>query len=71
MVKHQETHPDLDVEGCFSCKISNVRFSGVVGLRVMREYGKTGREMARDNIENFRKRKGYDPVPAGDKYRWL
>jgi hypothetical protein len=27
MIKHQETHPDLDVEGCFGCKVSAVGFS--------------------------------------------
>lgn len=25
-VKHQETHPNLDVEGCFACKVSNLTF---------------------------------------------
>ena len=24
-MKHQETHPNLDVEGCFGCRIANVR----------------------------------------------
>ena len=24
MIKHQETHPTLDVEGCFGCKIAYV-----------------------------------------------
>ena len=24
MIKHQETHPTLDVEGCFGCKIASV-----------------------------------------------
>lgn len=27
MVKHRETHPSLDVEGCFGCKVSAVGFS--------------------------------------------
>ena len=27
MVKHQETHPNLDVEGCFGCKVANVSIS--------------------------------------------
>jgi hypothetical protein len=27
MIKHQETHPGLDVEGCFGCKVSAVGFS--------------------------------------------
>ena len=24
-MKHRETHPNLDVEGCFGCRIANVR----------------------------------------------
>lgn len=24
-MKHRETHPNLDVEGCFGCKVSGVR----------------------------------------------
>jgi hypothetical protein len=28
-MKHAETHPTLDVEGCFACRISHVRMSGV------------------------------------------
>lgn len=27
MVKHQETHPGLDVDGCFGCKIASVAIS--------------------------------------------
>lgn len=27
MMKHQETHPNLDVEGCFGCKIAGVSYS--------------------------------------------
>lgn len=27
MVKHQETHPNLDVEGCFGCKVASVSIS--------------------------------------------
>ena len=26
-MKHRETHPDLDVDGCFGCKIANVSVS--------------------------------------------
>lgn len=25
-MKHRETHPNLDVEGCFACKIAGVAF---------------------------------------------
>jgi len=24
MIKHQETHPNLDVEGCFGCKVAGL-----------------------------------------------
>jgi len=27
-MKHAETHPTLDVEGCFACRVSHVRMSG-------------------------------------------
>lgn len=27
-MKHRETHPNLDAEGCFACRISHVRMSG-------------------------------------------
>jgi len=27
-MKHSETHPGLDVEGCFACRISHVRMAG-------------------------------------------
>ena len=26
MIKHQEKHPNLDVEGCFGCKVSGISF---------------------------------------------
>lgn len=27
-MKHRETHPNLDVEGCFACRVSHFRVSG-------------------------------------------
>lgn len=27
MIKHQETHPNLDVEDCFGCKIAGISIS--------------------------------------------
>jgi len=27
-MKHRETHPTLDVPGCFACRVSHVRMSG-------------------------------------------
>jgi 2-keto-4-pentenoate hydratase len=29
-MKHQETHPNLDVEDCFNCKVSGVRVGRIV-----------------------------------------
>ncbi len=26
MIKHQETHPNLDVEGCFGCRTAGIQF---------------------------------------------
>lgn len=26
MIKHQEDHPGLDVEGCFACKVAGISF---------------------------------------------
>lgn len=44
---------------------------GLVGLKASREYGKTGRELGKEMRGDFKKRKGYDPVLADDKYRWF
>lgn len=68
---HQKKHPNLDVDGCFGCKISGVRFNGVVSMRAMREAGTSGAEVAKENRENFINDHGYEPVPADDRYRWL
>ena len=27
-MKHRETHPNLDVDGCFACRIAHVAISG-------------------------------------------
>jgi hypothetical protein len=43
---------------------------GLVSLKAHREYGKTGNEIAKEMRGDFKKRKGYDPEPAGDKGRW-
>lgn len=43
---------------------------GMVSLKAQREYGKTGRELGKEMRGDFKKRKGYDPEPAGDKNRW-
>lgn len=41
------------------------------GLKAQNAYGKTGNELAREMRADFKKRKGYEPELAGDKYRWI
>lgn len=49
---------------------AGIRFNGMDALRIFRDFGKTEREMTRDNIERFRKERGYDPEPV-DRGRWI
>ena len=39
MIKHQETHPYLDVEGCFGCRTAGIQF----GAASMPTRGRTAR----------------------------
>lgn len=50
-------------------KLDSVKINGLYAFARQRDYGKTGREMARENRETFRKEKGYDPVSATE--RWI
>lgn len=74
------------VEGVWVCKLCNsevdleptaaedyasIRFSGLGAFKQFRDFGKTEREMTRDNLERFRKEKGYDPVREDGKDRWI
>lgn len=59
------------MEGCYNCKLLTVGVNGLVALDQSRRYNKTDREMTRENIEGFRARKGYDPVRADGKDRWI
>lgn len=49
MIKHQETHPGLDVEGCFGCKIA--------GLSIASSATPTRRGGARAQIINEKDKK--------------
>lgn len=69
-MRHVERHPEF-VDGCYNCKLLNVGFNGLHALEASRKYGKTDREMTRENVESFRERKGYDPVRADGKDRWI
>lgn len=61
---HRETHPDLDVEGCFGCKAAGIRFSGFHRMKKMREDGSTEASMKRE-IYREAKRTGKDIRRAG------
>jgi hypothetical protein len=48
-VKHQETHPNLDVEGCFACKIAAVAFgASAMPTRKPTEHGTIAKERVLD-----------------------
>lgn len=69
MPHHRETHPE-HVDGCYNCKLMGIKFNGMVSLKTMREAGTSGKEMAKENIEAFRKNNnGKDPVSATE--RWI
>lgn len=51
MVKHQETHPALDVDGCYGCKISSVRLGGLTRLAAEREGGYTQGDLEKATIK--------------------
>jgi hypothetical protein len=55
---------------CFRHRLLSAGVTGMVALKAQREYGKTGREIGKENVERFRKEKGYDPVRADGKDRW-
>ena len=64
-MKHAETHPSLDVEGCFGCKVAGVRMGSnsttTRGARVA-EINATERGWNRDMPAYKRlRRQGYQP----------
>lgn len=64
-MKHAETHPGLDVEGCFGCKVAGVRMGANSttsrGARVA-EINATERQWHRDMPAYKRlRRQGYQP----------
>ena len=67
-MKHLEDHPEI-IDGCYPCKIGSVRFNGVYSLARMREAGVTGRQLGKENRENFKKERGYEPYSATE--RWI
>lgn len=51
---HAQTHPTLDVEGCYGCKIASVRFGGLYRFKAEREGNYTQAEIARDIQQSAR-----------------
>ena len=68
MVKHQETHPTLDVEGCYGCKISHIKVGTASFSRDRKGEGPggsmTNREYVRKMYEDRRAAGLPDPEPA-------
>ena len=70
-MKHQETHPSLNVEGCFGCKISGVK----VGIQALRDEnagadvtgGMGTREYVKKMYSDRRAAGQPDPEPANKK----
>lgn len=72
MVKHQEKHPFLDVEGCYGCRIAGVRF-GVSSITRERngegpgKPGQTNREYVHEMYATRRAAGLEDPIPENRK----
>lgn len=49
----------------------SIMVNGIVAFRAQSAHGQTGREVAKETREMFRARKGYDPVRADGKDRWI
>lgn len=50
-LKHRETHPDLNIEGCFGCRIANVRVGAnttTTGGKRVSEVNATEKQWNRD-----------------------
>ena len=61
---HRETHPDLDVKGCFGCKAAGIAFTGIERMRDQRNAGVIEADVKKDIYDNAR-RTGRDIKRAG------
>lgn len=69
-MKHAETHPSLDVEGCYGCKIAGVKFGGLYRMANDRREGVTQKDRGREIIEAA-KRDGREIERVGKGARWI
>ena len=67
---HAETHPSLDVEDCYGCKIAGIRFGGLARLAIDRAEGVTQKDRGREIIEAA-KRDGREIERVGKGARWI
>lgn len=69
-MKHAETHPSLDVDGCYGCKISGIQFTGLERMARDRAEGVTQAQRGREVIDAA-KRDGRDITRVGKGARWI
>jgi len=62
-MKHRETHPTLDVAGCFGCKIAHVHFGAVPGTDSSRAV--THGTQVEKNLNRYRSMKQHGVQPEG------
>jgi len=72
-MKHTETHPTLDVDGCFACRVSHVRMSGsaMPTRKNVQEMNRKEKALDRDLDAYKRVRKtGGQPTQIDGAARW-
>lgn len=69
-MKHAETHPTLDVDGCYGCKLAGIKFGGLTRFAIDRAEGVTQRDRGREIIDAA-KRDGREIERVGKGARWI
>jgi len=69
-MKHAQTHPALNVDGCYGCKIAGVKFGGLARLAIDRADGVTQKDRGREIVEAA-KRDGREIERVGKGSRWI
>lgn len=72
-MKHAETHPTLDVDGCFACRVSHVRMSGsaMPTRKNVQELNRKEKALDKDLDAYKRVRKtGGQPTQIDGSARW-
>lgn len=69
-MKHAQTHPALNVDGCYGCKIAGIKFGGLARLAIDRADGVTQKDRGREIVEAA-KRDGREIERVGKGSRWI